>query len=293
MSLHRRHGSHDLDRPVLIAALEGWVDAGLGASTALAALLEQVATDPVATFDADLLLDHRSRRPVLHLDHGVNTGMTWPFVELRAVAGQLGRDFLLLVGAEPDYRWKAFTDEVVELAIELGATLVVGLGAYPAAVPHTRQGRLSVSASSEDVASLVGDAVRPSIDVPAGINAALERRCADVGLPAVTLWAQVPHYAANIAYPPASAMLLDGLGRLSGTHLDIASLSEAADATRRRLDALVEKSGEHRSMVRQLEEAVDAETAGRPLAPDAAALPSGDELADEVERFLRGQPPSD
>ncbi|CAN5786146.1 PAC2 family protein [soil metagenome] len=271
----------DLDSPLLIVALEGWIDAGLGAGNAVASLLEQLDANTVAVFDADSLLDHRARRPTMHLIDGVNTGLTWPSIELRSAVDPAGNDLLLLVGAEPDHQWQAFTGAVVDLVVDLGARMALGLGAYPAATPHTRSTRLSITAGTEELADSVGY-LRGTIDVPAGVQAAIEQRCAEVGLPAVGLWAQVPHYAAAMPYAAASAALLEGLNKVGHLTLDTSALDEEATATRTRLDALVGDNPEHQQLVAALEEqhdAMDSSTQG--------PLPSGDELAAQFQRFLR------
>jgi hypothetical protein len=128
----------DVTDPVLVLFLDGWIDAGIGGAGAMAHLLQEMDTSLVATFDTESLIDYRSRRPVMHLVEGVNTGLTWPSIELRHGVDAEGNDVLLLSGAEPDARWKTFTADVVDLASQLGVGLVVGLGAYPAPVPHTR-----------------------------------------------------------------------------------------------------------------------------------------------------------
>jgi len=261
---------------VLVIGLDGWIDAGFGAAGAVRSLLDAVDTKPVATFDADVLLDHRSRRPVLHLVEGVDSGLTWSTVELRWGEDLDGRHLLLLVGAEPDFRWQAFSTEVVDIAGDLGARLVVGLGAYPAPIPHTRPSRLAATASAEELIAS-GGYVRATLDVPAGAAAVVERACAEAGIPAIGLWAQVPHYAAALAYPAASALLVEGLAVAAGLRFDTRRLEEAADATRARLDALIANSEEHLRLVHQLEQGWDAEE----------TIPSGDQLAAELQRFLR------
>lgn len=265
-----------LDDPVLVVGLEGWVDAGYGAAGAVRGLLDVLETTPVASFDTDVLLDHCSRRPVMHLVEGVNTGLTWSTIDLLAATDLDGRDVLLLVGAEPDFRWRAFCDDVVGLAAEVGTRMVVGLGAFPAPVPHTRPSRLAATATSGELVE-AGGYVRATLDVPAGVGGAIERRCAEAGIPALGLWAQVPHYAAGLAYPAASALLVDGLASAAGLRLDAGDLAEAAVASRERLDALIANSEEHLRLVRQLEQAWDSEE----------TLPSGEELAAELERYLR------
>ena len=152
----------------------------------------------------------------MHLVEGVVTGLTWPSVELQAASDTDGNDVLLLVGAEPDHAWRAFTNAVVDLALDLKRALVVGLGAYPAPVPHTRPTRLAVTASDPSLATnnlVRGDA---STSLPAcrpPSNAAPD----EVGLAAVGLWAQVPHYLAAMPYPAASVALLDGLAASPGS----------------------------------------------------------------------------
>jgi PAC2 family len=276
----------DFDAPVMVQILDGWIDAGLGAAGARAALLDQLDTVTVAVFDSDQLLDHRARRPVLHLVDGVTTGLSWPTIELRAASDSAGTDFLMLVGAEPDHAWRAFCDAVVDLEMDLGVRLTVGLGAYPAPVPHTRPPRLAATASETALANRPG-LVRATVDVPAGVQAAIERRSAEVGIPAIGLWAQVPHYAAAMPYPAASAALIEGLADTTGLVLDAGDLPAEAEATRARLDELIALREEHQDMVRQLEVEADDTEAAAPLA--AGPLPSGDELAAELERFLRDQ----
>ncbi len=277
----------ELDAPILILALDGWIDAGLGSANARASLLETMSPVTVARFDSDALLDHRARRPTLHLVEGVVHGMTWPTVELQAATDTAGADVLLLVGAEPDHAWRAFTGEVVDLALDFGVRMVVGLGAYPAPVPHTRPTRLAVTANDPSLATT--NVVRATVDVPAGVQASIERRAYEVGIPSVGLWAQVPHYVAAMPYPAASVALIEGLGMMAGLELDNATLRTEANATRHRVDALVNENDEHRQMVRQLEASVDAEQESTDAALGGGPLPSGDELAAELERFLRDQ----
>jgi hypothetical protein len=271
-----------LDRPLLIVTLEGWIDAGLGAAAALAAVLGSMPTELVASFDVDDLLDHRARRPVMRIVDGVNTTLMWPEIQLRVGRAASGRDVLFLVGPEPDHKWRAFALAVGELAGAFGVELAVGLGAFPAPAAHTRPVRLVATATSAELASQVGY-LPGAIDVPAGVQAALERQFAELGVPAVGLWARVPHYAAAMPYPEASAVLLEGLERLTGVHVDTSDLREAAAGTRTRLDELVANSDEHAALLTQLEAQADAE-GERPM-----TIASGDELAAELERFLRDQ----
>jgi hypothetical protein len=235
----------------------------------------------VARFEVDLLVDHQARRPTVSYADGLNEGLSWPSLELRAGSDTAGNPVLLLVGSEPDHRWRAFTAEVIDLARACGVELVVGLGAYPAPAPHTRPSRLVATATSEALAGRVGF-VPGRLEVPAGIGAALEAACGDAGLEAVTLWAQVPHYLSNLHYPAAVAALLDGLGPVAGLAYDTSELATAAVETQAKVDALVAQNPEHQRMVAELEQLADAQLPAGPL-------PSPDELAAELERFLRDQ----
>jgi predicted ATP-grasp superfamily ATP-dependent carboligase len=217
------------------------------------------------------------------LEDGIISELRWPRIELRAGTDREGNGMLLLVGAEPDHLWHSFTDSVVDLALEMGARMVVGLGAYPAPVPHTRPVQLSCTASSDELAARIGF-LRGSLEVPAGVQAAIEQHANSVGIPAVGAWAQVPHYTAAMPYPAASIALIEATSELTGLSLDAGDLAAEATATAARIDELVQGNEEHAAMVHALEVQADA-------TPSPADLPSGDELAAELERFLRDQPP--
>ena len=276
--------SPELITPTLILGLDGWIDAGFASANALGTILEDLDTITVASFDTDALLDHRSRRPTMHLIDGVNSGLSWPSIELRAGVDRVGNEVLFLVGVEPDHRWRAFSAAVVDLAHELGVTTVFGLGAYPAPVPHTRPTRLVSTASTPDLVARVGS-VQGRIDVPAGVHAAIERCCAEEGLNATSIWAQIPHYAAGMPYPDGAVALVEGLRNIAGLQFPLGSLVDDARSTRARLDELVSNSDDHVAMVRQLEAQVDAIIDTTPSSP----LPTGDDLAAELEQYLREQ----
>jgi len=272
----------DLDEPVLIVALEGWIDAGMAAAGTMKHLAA-ATSDPVvvARFDTDLLVDHRARRPIMHLDAGHNTGLTWPSIELRATTDTAGTDVLLLAGAEPDIRWKGFARAVADLATAFGVRLVVDLGGYPAPAAHTRPIGVVATASTTELAAQVGF-LPGLIDVPAGIGAAIERSCADVGLPATGLWAQIPHYAATIAQPAATLALLEALERVAGVRFSAGDLEGSSGRTIDQISALVAGNPEHEAMVRELERTYD-------LDPSGTFAVDGEELVAEVEEFLRDE----
>lgn len=272
----------DLDLPTMLVHLDGWIDAGLAAANAMGTILEDLDTITVARFDTDRLLDHRSRRPVATIVEGVIDDLTWPSIELRAAHDLDGRPVLFLVGAEPDHEWRAFSKAVADLAHHLGVDEVFALGAYPAPVPHTRSGRVVATGASRTAVDPIG--VAPGrIDVPAGIDMAIQQACTAAGVDMTGLWAQVPHYAAGMPWPEGSLALIDRLRTLTGLRFGTGSLVEDSGATRMRLDELVAGNDEHVDMVRRLEMLVDTENT------IVDPLPMGDDIVAELEQFLREQ----
>jgi predicted ATP-grasp superfamily ATP-dependent carboligase len=284
MSLYVLHERPELERPVLVMAPEGWIDAGLGGGAALGTLLTAIKTTVVANFDIDELLDHRARRPTARITDGVYEDLIWPEIELRAGHDGDGNAVLVLVGPEPDHQWRAYAAALAEVAQLFDVRMLVGMGAFPAPVPHTRPATLAATATDAELANRIG-VVSGTLEVPAGVLVAVERRFAEAGIPAVGLWARVPHYTAAMPYPEASLLLLEGLATVAGIVVDTTPLREAADATRERLDELIANSAEHSALVRQLEARADAEA--EPTPEGWGDMPSGKDLVAEVERFLQ------
>jgi predicted ATP-grasp superfamily ATP-dependent carboligase len=278
----------ELDSPVFVLALDGWVDAGSGTAMARDSLIEQLDTQRIGSFDADALIDYRARRPTMMLADGVIESMKWPAIEVRYGVDRGGNDVVIIHGPEPDTCWQAFCAEVVALAQGYGARILVGLGSFPAPVPHTRPTKLASTAATRALAEQIGY-VRGTIEVPCGIHAAIEAGCQAVGLPALGVWARVPHYLAGSAYPAAAAALVDGLASVAGLSLSSTELHSEATAAKLRIDSLVAESAEHRALVAQLEQQVDADddsVGPTPIATDPASLERG--LSD-IEDFLRDQ----
>ncbi|MDQ4102755.1 MAG: PAC2 family protein [Actinomycetota bacterium] len=285
MSVYELHAQPALESPVLLLATESWLDAGFGAQGAIAQVLQTIPTELLATFTADEFIDFRARRPIARISDGVLAGLNWPQIQLRVGQDSAGKSVLVLTGPEPDMAWHGFVRAVVGLAKELGVRLVVSLGAYAAPVPHTRPVRLTGIATVAELAEQVG-AVPGATEVPAGIQTALHEGFAAEGIPAIGIWARVPHYLASLPYPAASAALVDALAGVAGLELDAAELRAAAANVLTQIDDVLANSAEHREVVRGLEAVFDGETA---TPPDFSNLPSGDELAAELERFLRGE----
>lgn len=276
MTLYRTDGlPGDLVAPVLIAAFDGWVDAA-GAASATADRLA-AGGELVATFDADVLYDYRSRRPVLDIIDGTLTRIVWPALELHRIH-RGGRDLLVLHGAEPDFRWKELGGDVLELCLRLGVVQFVSLGAIPAAVPHTRATPILANASGPGLlheAELQGP---PGLlRVPSACLSAVELAVNGSGIPSVGFYAQVPHYVGG-PFAAATLALLQHVGRHLSVELEVADLDEEASAQRQRLDVAVEADDDVREMLERLESGGGEEE-----------LPSGDDLAAEIERFLRAE----
>jgi hypothetical protein len=268
----------ELRDAVLIASFDGWVDAAECASGAVGQIA--AAGRVVATFDPDAVFDYRSRRPVLDVQDGRLADLRWPELTVRhARVG--GRDLLIFSGAEPDLRWQELAADAVALVRRLGVTQWVSLGAVPGAVAHTRPVPVMVTASHDDI--LRGDETpgpEGLLRVPSAALSVLEMAVTGAGTPAVGFYAQVPPYA-SIGYAAASIALL---ARLS-LHLDVSlgsdELVEEEREQRARYDAAVAGDAMLRETVSRLESAAGD--------IDAEQLPSGDEIAREIERFLRRQ----
>lgn len=284
----RLHGPlPQLRDPVLFIMFTGWIDASGAAAVAISAAGKTVDTQPLATFDSDVFIDFRARRPTMEVREGWNSKLDWPDITLEHGTTVGGRDVLFLTGPEPDVAWRRFTRAVQSLATELGVTQAVALGAYPFATPHTRPSRLSCTTADLELLARV-PFLKSTVDVPAGVAAVLEQALHEVGVPTIGLWVQVPHYVAAMSYPAASIALLDGVRDLTGIEFDSPALRQEAIIQRQRLDDLVGANPEHITMLRQLEEVFDSADSSGPLPmPDESDLPSGDELAAELERFLR------
>ena len=278
MSLYEISGSlEDLVAPVLVAAFDGWIDAA-GASSAAANHLASDATT-VLTFDPDPLYDYRSRRPVLDVIDGVLRHLAWPEMAVRRLR-LAEQDLLILHGPEPDFRWRELARDVLGFATDVGVVQWITLGAIPAAVPHTRATPVFATASRE---GLLKEGMQQGpgglLRVPSACLSVIELTVAEGGIPAVGFYAQVPPYVGG-PYATATLALLDAVGRHLGETLPSGALPEEARTQRMHLDAAVAAQEEMRQMVEQLEVQQSDED---------EAIPSGDELASEIERYLRGQ----
>ena len=271
-------GIGKLTSPLIIAAFEGWNDAGEAASGVINHLSLAWQAAPVGAIDPEDYYDFQVTRPVMEVAEGRTERLVWPTTRLLAARPDgLDRDLVLVHGIEPNMRWRGFCAELVASFTELGIELVVLLGALLADSPHTRP--VPVTAAASDPA-LAADLHAEPVDYkgPTGIVGVLQHACADAGIAAVSLWASVPHYVAQPPSPKATLALLRGVEDVLDVSLPLADLPQEARAWERGVDELAEQDTEVAEYVRTLEEAKDATDL-----PEA----SGDAIAREFERYLR------
>ncbi|HEU5477485.1 MAG TPA: PAC2 family protein [Gaiellaceae bacterium] len=270
----------DLRRPVLVAAFRGWNDGGQGATLGGGYLARQWGAESFAEIDPESFYDFQAVRPHVSLEEGLTRKLEWPAnTFLHAPIPDLDRDAVILLGVEPNLRWKTYSGLVLELAQEVGIELVITLGSLLADVPHTREAPVSAAASEPALVEELG--VEPSrYEGPTGIVGVLLDSCRKAGLPSVSLWAAVPHYVSLAPSPRAALALCRRLGELVGTEIDIAELEQAAEEYSEQVTEAVASDAETAAYVEELERRVDMMEA-------AEELPSGESLAAELTRFLR------
>jgi predicted ATP-grasp superfamily ATP-dependent carboligase len=272
----------DLRRPVAIVALEGFVDAGAVAASAGAFLRHRWRSEPVARFDRDALIDYRARRPTAVVDSGRLRRVEWPDLELFAAEVEGPHDAVLLLGPEPDMRWMEFGEEVVAACRALGIEQVIGLGAYPAASPHTRPVRI-LKAGNEAADHLFAQTpVISGYTGPVGAGTALQDAFDNAELPAVGLWAEVPHYISGSPNPAGALALVHLVAEQLQTTVDTTELEAAAAHHFEQVTEAVADHPDAAEMITALELVYDQ-------GGQEQELPSGEDIANEIERFLRQQ----
>lgn len=274
MSLVHPKSVRDIVAPTVVVALDAWVDAGAASTTAAKALADDGAP-VVATFEADVLYDYRARRPTLEIMDGRPANLAWPDLSFRRV--RLGeRDILVLTGPEPDFRWRELADDLAAIARQLEVEQWISLGAIPAAVPHTRPVPVL---GTESVPGLLRGNVSAGpqglLRVPSAAISVFDIAVAEAGIPALGYFAQIPHYISG-EYAPAAVALIETLATHLGVEIPVESLRADGELLRARLDSATAVDEKTKAYVERLEEMVDE-----------ARLPEGDELINEIERFLR------
>jgi proteasome assembly chaperone (PAC2) family protein len=265
---------------VLVAAFRGWNDGAQGASLAASYLAQSWGARRFADLDPEEFFDFQAVRPHVRLEEGQTRRLDWPENAFyHAPVPEIERDAVLLLGIEPNTRWRTFCGEVVGLAQDLEIGLVVTLGALLADVPHTRPAPVTGSASDPQLVEELGLAAS-RYEGPTGIVGVLHDFCRAAGMPSASLWAAVPHYVSLAASPKAALALCGRLGDLLGTTLELGDLERASEAYELQVSAAVSQDEETEAYVRDLEQRRDA--LGEEL-----DVPSGDSLAEELTRFLK------
>jgi proteasome assembly chaperone (PAC2) family protein len=272
----------ELRRPVLVAAFRGWNDGGQGATLACGYLGRQWGAERFADIDPEGFVDFQATRPHVSLDEGLTRRIEWPENTFyHASMPGADRDAVLLLGVEPNFRWRAFSEVIVELARDLDVSLVVTLGALLADVPHTRPAPVTGSASDPALVEQLG-LQQSRYEGPTGIVGVLHDTCRRAGLASASLWAAVPHYVSLAPSPRAARALVDRLGALLEIEIDTTELAEAEEAYAAQVSEAVSSDAETAAYVEELERRSDTV---EPMSEEN--LPSGDSLAAELTRFLR------
>jgi len=276
-------------RPVMLVALDGFLDAGNVSALAVAHLNATEAGRVVATFEVDELHDYRARRPPMTFHEDRYTDYEAPRLVVRLLHDREDAPYLLLSGPEPDIRWEAFARAVREVVQAFDVRLVLSMGAVPMAVPHTRPTHLTNHATARRLLRQE-NAWEGEIRIPASAQALLEVRLGEWGHDAAGFVAHVPHYLAQMDFPSASVRLLEAVGEAADLEWDLSILREAAVQRDREVAEQVAASEEVREVVSGLEQQYDAfhEPRGEDLLAADQPLPSGEELGAEFERFLAG-----
>lgn len=264
----------------MVAAFRGWNDGGQGATLGGGYLARQWGAESFAEIESENFYDFQAVRPHVSLEEGLTRKLEWPEnTFLHAPIPGLDRDAVILLGVEPNLRWRTYSRLVLELAQDLGVELVVTLGSLLADVPHTRPAPVSAAASDPSLVEELG--VEPSrYEGPTGIVGVLLDACRQAGLPSVSLWAAVPHYVSLAPSPRAALALCRRFGELVGTEVDLEELEQAAEEYAEQVTEAVASDAETASYVEELERRVD-------MIEAAEDLPSGESLAAELTRFLR------
>jgi proteasome assembly chaperone (PAC2) family protein len=275
--------------PVLLAAFDGWNDAGEAATTALDAIGDALAAETFATIDPEEFFDFQATRPTVRLVDGYRR-VEWPAIELRAARlPAADHDLIVVRGHEPNLRWRTFASEIIQVASSLGVEMLVTVGALLADVPHTRPVQVVSSAGDRDLAERLGLSVS-RYEGPTGILGVLGDLASGEGIPTVGLWAALPHYLTLAPNPWGAMALIKELRRLLPMRVDVSALAGQTEAFDAAVADLVEENPELAGYIERLEADTDADEAeDEEGSPGLADLPP-EELVAEVERYLRDHP---
>jgi len=285
MSLLSFANDLNLDRPIMLLAMSGWVDAASVGTDAIGLIAD--GGEVIAAFEPDALFDYRSSRPVLSFSSGEMTEISWPRLEIaqRTVDGV---DLLIVSGNEPDFRWQQLTREFVELADRYNVSRFVTLGAVPAPVPHTRPVRVVCTTTDPDLLLEADELLPNDLVVPGAAVSVLRQGIADAGIPAIGYWVQTPHYLQS-PFHPGVLSLMERVGDQVAVDFPLADLAEKASAQLEEIDSDLSERSEAKQYVERLEQMHDRQDEQDQPPPifSFEDIPSPDEIGAEVEKFLR------
>ena len=277
MTVEWRREPPELRHPILVVAFEGWFDVAKGATGALDWLTEHFEAEIVAAIDAEPYFDFTARRPLVRIEGGERV-IEWPGNDVLAARldGE-AHDLLLLAGIEPHLRWRSFSADLVEIIRATRTELVITLGSMAEAVPHTRPPQVKGSSTQPALATRLGLG-SPTYQGPTGIIGVLHDTLDREGIPVISLRVGVPHYVSGPPNPRAMRSMLEHLQHVTGVSTAFAGLDDVVAEWQAQVDSAVEEDSDAAAYVRQLERQADQRLRD--------ALPSGDDLAAEFERFL-------
>lgn len=272
-----------LKSPVAVCAFTGWNDAASAATNAARFIVRRLGARKFATIDAEPFYDFKEQRPTVRITARGDREVNWPTNDFFYARNPTGpHDIVVFIGAEPALRWRTFTSAHAELFRDLGAEMVVSLGALLADVPHSRPVRVTGSAMDPDVSARLD--LQPSrYEGPTGIVGVLHDALSQGGLAGASLWANVPHYITTSQNPPATAALLRRLQPIVGMEWDLSELDSAADRFVDEVNTALSGNPEIQDYVQQLEAAVDAGIESEPR-PE---LPRAEDVLLDIEQLLR------
>jgi proteasome assembly chaperone (PAC2) family protein len=280
-----QHHEIELREPVLVAAFRGWNDAGDAASFAASHLGRVWSAVELASIDPEDFYDFQAIRPQVELVDGTTRKITWPANEFSAASPAGARhDVILLVGTEPSTKWRTFSNLIVEMAKSHGVKLVITLGALLADVPHSRPVQITGTAVDPELIRRL-NLQRSRYEGPTGIVGVLHEACSKAGIDSASLWAAVPHYLAVTPNPKAALALVERATELLGAAAEIDDLVSATAVYEERVTEMVSGDEDVQAYVRMLEERTDEQVDLEEM--DPSQIPSGEDIAAELERFLR------
>jgi proteasome assembly chaperone (PAC2) family protein len=273
----------ELVQPLLVIAFEGLFDAAEAASGALEWIRGRTTPEPLAMIDPERFYNFQEARPMVRLDQHGSRVIDWPTIEVEAVRNEGARDVLLMVGTEPQYRWQAFSRHVLDVATRAGCEMVVTLGAFVGMVPHSRPFTVTGSVADADLAARL-QLSTPTYQGPTGLIGVINAGLEQAQIPVVSLRVEVPHYVPGAPNPKATQALLRRLEHTTGISTGFEELDASVQDWVERVDQAVASDDESREYVARLERQVDS---------SESSLPTGDDLAAELEAFLRDRPVPD